>query len=446
VGGGYGGGDGYNGPRDWTSTSYAPRSQCIDTSKPVNVAASFPVDEHGNLLAMEVTISQEGHDCSVKTRINDYKGMLELSAALAAGMTPVVSYWSSDKMLWMDGQGMDGKGPCKRDNAAACPASVQFSRFAVTPIREEGLPSQQKAQSGSSSAPTTTTQKMYFAGQEDEAQAGSGKSLGTSNTLLDGVAGIIAGLIGQGSTTKGPSSSHNFDCSAGFAEWEMGWSRMKKAHCCKEVGIPCPLIANLPAEAPAVAQTTTSRAFVPAAQIEPIQGQAICAAEYQQCGGHGWLGATCCSSGCSCKRQSNDFSQCMPDIPGGVCAAPAVAAEEAILMVKDSVEHAKTLRGQAGARAGSVLRGWVLVSTCAMAFLMITLAAVAVRRRLTAPFRPNEEEGNATAGDSDPELPATPQQRFRHATRTADGNHETLESLDIDDMPLGAAHLCLREA
>jgi len=423
MGGGYGGGDGYNGPRDWTSSQYAPHSQCIDTSKPVNVAASFPVDLHGNLLAMEVTISQEGHNCSVTTKTFDYKGMLELSLALAAGMTPVVSYWSSDQMLWMDGQGTDGKGPCKNDNAAACPASVQFSRFAVTPIGEAGLSSQQQAQSGSSSAPATTTTKLYWTGQEDEAQAGSDESLGAFELLNE-----AADLILTAAKTKS-----KFDCSAGFEEWELGWSRLKKAHCCHEVSIPCPVPESLPVPqssmVPATARTTT-----PAAQIEPSQGQAMCAASYQQCGGRGWSGASCCSSGCSCKSYSDYYSQCTPDIPGGACAAPA-AAETAIFMVKDSIGDAKTLRGQAEARVSTVLRGWVLVSTCAMAFLMITLAAVAVRRRLTAQVRPDEEEGAASAGDSDPELAATPQQFFRPTTRTADGNHESPESLDTD-LPL----------
>merc|ERR1712060_247285 len=36
------------------------------------------------------------------------------------GMTPVFSYWSSDKMLWMDGKGPDGQGPCSEDVAKAC--------------------------------------------------------------------------------------------------------------------------------------------------------------------------------------------------------------------------------------------------------------------------------------------------------------------------------------
>jgi len=256
---------------------------------------------------------------------------------------------------------------------------------------------------------------------------------------------------------------------------------MKKAHCCHKVSIPCPLTESLPADvvvgatmAPATTRTTTSLAFIPAAQIEPSQGQAMCAVAYQQCGGNGWSGAACCSSGCSCKSYSNYYSQCVPDIPGGICASPAAVTDTAIFMVKDSIGNAKPLRGQA--RVSTVLQGWVRVSTCAMAFLMITLAAVAVRRRFTAQVRPDEEEGAASAGDSDPELPATPQQLFRPATRTADGNHESLESLE-NDLPLyeerlfqrspvgqevhrcvpiafmpqplhsdGASHLCLREA
>mmetsp|Transcript_9113 Transcript_9113/g.28984 ORF Transcript_9113/g.28984 Transcript_9113/m.28984 type:complete len:141 (+) Transcript_9113:2-424(+) len=49
-------------------------------------------------------------------------------------MTPVVSYWSSDDMLWMDGQGSDGQGPCATDDAKACKESVKFSGFRMESI------------------------------------------------------------------------------------------------------------------------------------------------------------------------------------------------------------------------------------------------------------------------------------------------------------------------
>jgi len=443
IAGGYGGGDGYNGPRDWTSSRYAPHSPCIDTSKPVNIAASFPVNEQGKLLAMEVTISQEGHDCSVMTRISDYTGMPELSAALAAGMTPVVSYWSSDKMLWMDGQGADGKGPCKRDNAAACPASVRFSRFAVTPIREAGLPRHpsapvpsvqplppvQPVQPVQPVLPSTTTPKLYLAGQGEEVKAGSGESHGAFD-LLNEAADLVLAAANHALTAKEPSTGSTFDCNAGFAEWQLGWSRMKKAHCCHEVDIPCPQTDALPvpqsSNMPATRQTTTPLIVIP----DVSQEQHTCTAAYQQCGGRNWLGATCCYDGCTCKGYSEYYKQCVPNVAGGTCAAPV--ASTAIFLRKDGIRNSKTLASDVEVRT-KVLRGLLSVSMCAMAFLMSALAVFTVHRRLTAQVRPDRlgTAGTASAGDSDPETPAPPL-FFRSTLREPDSNREPLEFFDID--------------
>jgi len=134
VGGGYGGGSGWNGPRDFSAQQYGIGAKCIDTSKPFQVAVSFPVDGQGTLQAMVVKLTQSGSSCPLTVRIGNYKGNAELTRALAAGMTPVMSYWSANDMLWMDGKGSDGQGPCGKDNAAACSDSVRFYDFSVADI------------------------------------------------------------------------------------------------------------------------------------------------------------------------------------------------------------------------------------------------------------------------------------------------------------------------
>ncbi|CAK0905475.1 unnamed protein product [Prorocentrum cordatum] len=125
VGGGFGGGDSWNGPRDWGSAEYGPGANCVDTAAPFDVAVSFPVDSQGALAAMEVTLSQSGKSCPLSVRLGTYEGMAELSQALEAGMTPIVSYWAANDMLWMDGPGTDGQGPCTVDDMDRCVREVR---------------------------------------------------------------------------------------------------------------------------------------------------------------------------------------------------------------------------------------------------------------------------------------------------------------------------------
>jgi len=129
-----GGGTNWNGPRDWSTSEYGPSASCIDTLKPFQVEVGFPADAHCQLLAMEITLSQAAHsDCKLKLSIADYVGMPEMTAAIAAGMTPIVSYWSGD-MLWMDGKGPDGQGPCATDSPDQCGKKAKFSNFSVAVI------------------------------------------------------------------------------------------------------------------------------------------------------------------------------------------------------------------------------------------------------------------------------------------------------------------------
>merc|ERR1719468_1493264 len=84
---------------------------------------------------MEITLSQVARsNCELKLAIDNYREMPELSKALAAGMTPIVSYWNSADMLWMDGKGSDGQGPCARDRPDECGKRTKFSNFSVAAI------------------------------------------------------------------------------------------------------------------------------------------------------------------------------------------------------------------------------------------------------------------------------------------------------------------------
>jgi len=138
---GVGVGKGYGADRStWNASVYGPGASCIDTSEPFEVSASFPVDEMGVLLAMEVRLSQHGKPCPLSLSIDNYHpfhrdGMIELSQALLEGMTPVISYWGvGEDMLWMDGRGAGGQGPCDISHADSCADSVRLYGFSVHSI------------------------------------------------------------------------------------------------------------------------------------------------------------------------------------------------------------------------------------------------------------------------------------------------------------------------
>mmetsp|Transcript_97936 Transcript_97936/g.310605 ORF Transcript_97936/g.310605 Transcript_97936/m.310605 type:complete len:535 (-) Transcript_97936:55-1659(-) len=134
---GYGGGgkdgDGnwtWSGPRTFGKSAFGPAGECVDTAQPFMVEANFPTDASGELEAMGVRLSQQGKPCTADLKISGYKGMAQLSEALHLGMTPVISYWKSKKMLWLDGEGADAMGPCSSDTED-CGPSVHISGFSV---------------------------------------------------------------------------------------------------------------------------------------------------------------------------------------------------------------------------------------------------------------------------------------------------------------------------
>jgi len=131
LGAGYGGGGtGWNGPRTWTAHQYGPNRECIDTTKPFDVAVSFPADVSCQLTSLRVVLSQTGRSCPLSFDIKGYSGMAEMTEALRRGMTPTVSYWGPEDLGWMD-VGNDQKGPCSSDAPTACSASVKFYNFSV---------------------------------------------------------------------------------------------------------------------------------------------------------------------------------------------------------------------------------------------------------------------------------------------------------------------------
>jgi hypothetical protein len=142
-GGGLGGDLAHPVYRHFTNEEYGMHGRCVDTTRPFEVAASFPVNGNGVLEAMEVSLGQVGKPCNVSLRVDHYAAAegrdpwAELSAALGAGMTPVISLWSSKDMAWFDGPGPDkddDTGPeCPRgeDDPLKCQDSATFMNLRV---------------------------------------------------------------------------------------------------------------------------------------------------------------------------------------------------------------------------------------------------------------------------------------------------------------------------
>jgi len=227
YGKGYGGGDGWDGPRDFGASEYSPGGSCIDTAKPFQVAVSFPVDERGRLQAMVVVISQTGHDCELTLNLDEYQGMDELHGALEAGMTPVVSYWSAPDMLWMDGEGDDHQGPCKTDDVKACPDHVMFYDFVLEDMDPFQVPPpavEPPAESAEEPAP----EEAYRPQEEMQDEAAAPEP--TPGPVLDGVAEVEV----QPQEEQHPDDEpHEGLCSATRTE------DCRYTQCCQDAGMQC---------------------------------------------------------------------------------------------------------------------------------------------------------------------------------------------------------------
>jgi len=170
---------------------------------------------------------------------------------LAAGMTPVVSYWSSEDMLWLDGAVAEPQYPflddvsmngnsdsskrprrkisgCKKDTPDACGEKFKMYNFAIEKISREHATVVQMQQSMDA--------ELSRESRENGQQVNNLTLLGAPASV-----GVAQGV--------NPS--------------------------------------------------------------EATEGR--CAQAWQQCnGGPGWVGPKCCEDGCSCLSMDDGFSQCKP--------------------------------------------------------------------------------------------------------------------------------------
>lgn len=132
---GFGGISSGTSPHNFDASQYGPGGVCIDTTRPFEVEASFPINRNGTLKQLEVALSQPGKECVLKFQVAPALSVLsELSVTLEEGATLAISYWGSEDSHWLDGPGADGKGPCQTDQPWQCAELVMFSNFSLSPL------------------------------------------------------------------------------------------------------------------------------------------------------------------------------------------------------------------------------------------------------------------------------------------------------------------------
>ena len=117
---GYGGGQ-----HAFRNGQYGPAASTIDTMQPFRVHAFFGTSG-GSLTAIRMTLEQQGKTLQFSMAPSWY--MRRLTASFEAGMTPVMSYWSSSQMDWLNSP------PCGRSTSTmqdACGEVAVLSNMAI---------------------------------------------------------------------------------------------------------------------------------------------------------------------------------------------------------------------------------------------------------------------------------------------------------------------------
>ncbi|CAK0878351.1 unnamed protein product [Prorocentrum cordatum] len=260
------------------------------------------------------------------------KGALKQTGeALRRGMTLVLSLWDDYQcqMLWLDSDAGKGghstpgvaRGPC--DKTTGVPADVR----AKYPDASVAYFNIMYGEIGST----------YTAGEG--AKPDQSVATGFPKAVVGGVAAVSDGAVAQPQqqALQQPSQPSQPQPS--------------------QPQQPLPQQAVQAAAAPAAAGAGASAGG--------------CADVFQQCGGDGWAGASCCQAGCTCAQQGGpSYSQCLPPVGAYLCSGPA---QPAGLVQRSSLREAHAQR----ARDGPAL--WV--AAVAPAVLLAAAAAVWVRAR-----------------------------------------------------------------
>jgi hypothetical protein len=137
----------------------------------------------------------------------------ELTLALDAGMTPIVSYWSGD-MQWMDGAGNDGKGACPfYDTPDECKTKAGLANFFVHENArhqhgDDGDGGDDDSAGGGSGDDDRSSSKGNGGGSSSSSGVGAGNGTSSSTNASDSSSGsstpspIVIALVSLGECLK----------------------------------------------------------------------------------------------------------------------------------------------------------------------------------------------------------------------------------------------------
>ena len=113
-----------SGLNSFSTSQYGRGGSSIDTNQAFRVHAYFSTDAGQLLQSIDMTL-QQGHKLPLRFSVGDPAYLAGLTRVVEEGMTPVMSYWSSYDMGWLDG-GVD----CSDDQDRGG-NSVTFSDLSV---------------------------------------------------------------------------------------------------------------------------------------------------------------------------------------------------------------------------------------------------------------------------------------------------------------------------
>jgi len=349
----------------------------VDTEKPMTVVTQFITDDgtdDGDLVEVRrlyvqggkviknsdaTILGKDGGDsitddfCSAqKKAFNDpddfgkKKALKQTGEALRRGMTLVLSLWDDNQceMLWLDSEMGKGdrstpgvaRGPCEKTTGAPADVRAKYPDASVTyyNIMYGDIGSTYAADAGE---------------KPDQVQA-----IGFHSSPASG--GVAAQAQPQQPQPQQP-----------LPQQSQPQRPQPQQPTAETSGIQPQQPGHLwPAPAPAPAGVE-------------VEGAGGCSAVFQQCGGAGWFGATCCEAGCTCTDLAGpSYSQCVPPQGFYTCSGAGASTQGSVATImKESVRA----EGPGGAGVHSPRAAWVWAAVPAALAVAAAVAAWARGRR-----------------------------------------------------------------